>query len=233
MQQQILNLRLPASLTYGQWVRHIGVSEAQDRLALWLVHGGNLWISSPDVAGKTHLFHALKQEHAHLGLVSVAAKAEWPTMVLVRRWLVDLQDKAWWLLDVPAGPLDSVVGLALFHLIERAREMHRPLAVAWRCPPSALAPPELTSRLKAMPFQCMQPPQSDQDLRAIMLSVATAQQWEIDAAAIDILLTHLPRRLACLLKALDVLAARSLVERKRPSMAWVRKQLPLLQQFRS
>jgi len=228
--QQLLDLRLPDALAYGHWVRHAGVSEAQDRLALWLIYGGNLWIGSSEVAGKTHLLRSLAEEHRHLGLISVAAEAQVPAMVQVRRWLGRLQGKPWWLLDVAAGPLNTVTGLALFHLIERAREMHRPLAVAWRCPREELAPPELASRLKAMPYQSMRPPQSDHELRAVILSAAGARQWRIEPAVVDVLLTRLPRRLSTLLAALDCLEAWSLAERRRPNVAWVRGKLPQLQQ---
>lgn len=230
MRQQLLGLRLKPRYAYGEWVRHSGVSEAQNRLALWLVHGGSLWIDSTEAAGKTHLFHALGQEHRHVGLIAVSNDASGPAMIVMRQWLVHLQNKAWWMVDVPAGGLDAVVGVALFHLIERAREMHRPLAIAWRCATDELAPPELASRLRAMQRQGMVPPQSDAELGAVMRSIAASRQWHIGEGVVDMLLTHLPRSLSLLIEVLDFLEARSLAERKRMHAGWVRSQLPLLKQ---
>jgi len=212
--QQRLELRLPPHYHYGDWVRHGGVEAACARLALWLIEGGNLWLTSTDIAGKTHLLHALAAEHPALGVV--AADDELPAPQQVQQWLERLSPFPWWAVDLPAGPMPRPKGIALFHLFERAREQHRPLLLAWRGDAATL-PPELSSRLATMLRAEMAPPQSDGDLRAVLRSAAALRQWQLPDEAIDLLLRQLPRQLPELLAALDHLDRSSMEERQRPA----------------
>ena len=224
MRQQRLDWQLPGRSGTDAWVRHAGVETATNRLALWLVHGGRLWLSSEEVAGKSHLLSLLAAEHASLGLVSVHADASGQAMQWVRRWLVPLESKAFWAIDVQAGPLSQAQAFALFHLIERARDMRRPMVIAWRHP--GPLPPELESRLKGMMERVdMEAPRADADLHRIMRAVATSLQWEIPDAVLDLLLLHLPRRLDALPQMLRSLEADSLHQGKRLTLAWVRRWL--------
>lgn len=223
MRQQRLDWRLPAWSDSDAWVRHAGVEAATNRLALWLVHGGRLWLSSDMVAGKSHLLSLLAAEHAALGLISVDADAKGHALAWVRRWLVSLEPKPFWAVDVAAGALSQGQGIALFHLLERARDMRRPILIAWRDP--GAMPPELESRLRGMERVEMRAPHDDEDLRRIMRAVATSLQWEIPDAVLDILLVRLPRRLDALPSMLRSLESDSLRQGKRLSPAWVRRWL--------
>ncbi len=223
MRQQRLDWRFPAWSDSDAWVRHAGVEAATNRLALWLVHGGRLWLTSNEVAGKSHLLSLLAAEHASLGLISVGADEAGHALQWVRRWLVPLESKAFWAVDVEAGPLSQAQALALFHLLERARDMRRPMLIAWRDPGSM--PPELESRLKGMERVEMQAPRADAELRRIMRAVATSLQWEIPDAVLDTLLVRLPRRLDALPQMLRSLEADSLRQGKRLTPAWVRRWL--------
>lgn len=229
MRQQLLNLRLTPRYEYGAWVRHTGIESAHNRLALWLVHGGHLWLTSNTPAGKTHLLHALAQEHAYIGLVTPD-----PEMVhalkQVQIWLATLADRAYWMIDIEAGSMSATTYFALFHLMERAREMNRHILIAWRHEDACDVPPELGSRLASLERIEMRPPENDADLTAVLKSVATARQWNVDAAILTLMLTHLPRHLSAMIEVLEQLENSSLAERKRLTRAWVSKQIKGMRQ---
>jgi len=225
MQQQRLNYKIPVTYAYGRWVRHAGVEQACNRIALWLVRGGMLWLGSEEAAGKTHFLHALRAEHPHVGMV--LADSEAPAGQLVSRWLETLQPHACWLVDIPAGPVSRSQGLALFHLIERAREMNRPLLISWRCEEAALAPAELSSRLRMMERITMEAPKTDDELRSVMRSVAEGLQWQVKDSLLSLMLTRLPRNLPAQIDALTQLESASLEERQRITQAWAKEKLKL------
>lgn len=226
MQQQALNYTLPVRYEYGRWVRHEGVEQACSRIALWLVRGGTLWLASEEMAGKTHFLQALQEEYPHVGLIAVDNELQ-PSVRLVGNWLERLEPYANWIVDLPAGAVSRAHGLALFHLIERAREMNRPLLISWRCDESELAPPELSSRMRMMERALMQPPASDADLRAVLLAVAEGMQWQVKESLLSLMLNRLPRRLGDQVEALRQLELASLQDRQRITQAWAEKQLGL------
>jgi len=229
-QQQTLQLQIPVSFEYGDWIRHAGVEQACNRLALWLVHGGRIWLTSPAMSGKTHLLNVLQQEHSRMGLIQVPLQSDTPAIALVDAWLRQLRDKAFWAVDVNAGNVPINIGQALFHLLERARDMHRPLLLSWRPADQNSGPPELMSRLKGtMEYLPAEEPDSDEALRAVLESVARSRQWDIQPAALDTMLQWLPRRLDVLVPALLHLESTSLADRKkRLSQSWIRERLQLL-----
>lgn len=224
MHQQGLQLVLPPRYDYGLWVRHPGVELAASKLALWLIQGGRLWLTSDDMAGKTHLLHVLADEHRHLSVLTIDDRQA-PALRLVADWLDQLQDAAYWAIDIPAGPLPRATGTALFHLIERSREMNRPLAIAWRCPDSALEPPEMASRLRMFDRAILQTPVADQELLEILQSVAHSLQWEAPESLLKWMLRSLPRDLHSLVSALKHLDTASRGERGRITQAWAEQQL--------
>lgn len=226
MHQQRLNYKIPVSYEYGRWVRHAGVEGACSRIALWLVQGGALWLGSEDVAGKTHFLQAIKQEHPHAGLIYPDDRQA-PAASLVRSWIEALEPYAYWMVDLAAGPVDSSHGLALFHLIERAREMNRPLLISWRCNENDLAPPELSSRMRMMERVAMASPKRDQDLRAVMQAVAEGLQWQVKDSVLSLMLAQLPRSLPEQITALTQLESASLEERQRITQAWAKQKLNL------
>jgi chromosomal replication initiation ATPase DnaA len=230
MRQQLLNLTLPPDYGHRHWVRHAGVEAAQNRLALWMVHGGRLWLTSEAPAGKTHLLHALAAEHPALALLDIRPSDDAPARQ-VRDWLDALGGRAFWLADAPAGPMPRPTALALFHLMERAREMRRHLAVAWRGNPDAL-PPDCASRLKALERVDMAPPATDADLTAVLRAVAHARQWHVEDGVIATMLTHLPRDLNELVAALAAFERGSLAERKRLTRAWAARRIRAMHEQR-
>ncbi len=228
MQQQVLGLHLPPSYEYGNWVRHTGIETAHNRLALWLVHGGRLWLTSDTPAGKTHLLYALAKEHVQIGLVTPDPEAA-HALLQVQTWLRQLSGCVYWVIDIAAGPIPQSTAIALFHLLERAREMNRHLVIAWRNEDLTALPPELASRLTAMERISMYPPENDHDLISVLKSVTDVRQWTVDDATLQFILTHLPRHLHEIIHALQELENSSLAERKRLTRAWASKQIKNIQ----
>ncbi len=219
--QQTLGWTIEPRRDYGVWIRHAGVEEACNRLALWLVQGGMLRLTSRQPAGKSHLLAALAGEHPELGLVR--AEGRGGSVQLTEVWAERLEHRPFWAVDVPGGAIGRPVALALFHLIERARCLRRPMLVAWRA--EGAVPPELSSRLAAMDRVEMHPPGRDQDWVAVLSSMARARQWQLRPEVLATMLEWLPRRLPVMEQALDALDHRALAHRKRPSQAWMRRQL--------
>jgi len=225
MRQQLLDIDLPPSFAYAEWVRHSGVEAAQNRLALWLVNGGRLWLNSQAPAGKTHVAHVLADEYPYLGFISVHPDAAQTATRQVAKWIEALGNAAWWLLDVPAGPVPRATGIALFHLLERSREAQRPVALLWRNADFSDTPPELVTRLATLEQVDMHPPYSDIELTAVLQAVALSRQWQIDDAVIRLMLTHLPRDLETLLSAMAQMEKASLSECKRLTARWAGRQI--------
>ncbi|MDX8405696.1 MAG: hypothetical protein R8K50_06035 [Mariprofundus sp.] len=223
--QMRLALSLPERYDYGDWIHHDGVDEACNRVALWSVHGGSLWLRSQDPAGKTHLLRTLAREYSHCALLEVAADTgDQQAWELVQVWMEALEPASMWMLDVQPGPLTLPVAQALFHCVERARDLQRPLLLAWRGEIAEL-PPELSSRLLAMD-QCMLAAPSDDDvLLSILHSSAGRLQWEIRQQVLQTMLTYLPRQLDVLVPALRELERCSFEQHHRPGPAWLKQQL--------
>ena len=226
MKQQRLKFNIPVSYTYGNWIRHGGVESGCNRIALWLVQGGMLWLNSNSVAGKTHFLHALKREHPYVGLVVVEGVQE-PSIRLVERWVKQLEPSACWMVDLPAGPVSKACGLALFHLIERAREMNRSLLISWRCRDDELAPAELGSRMRMMEQAKMLLPSSDQEMKSIIYSVAEELQWNVKESVVSLMLSQLPRTIADQIDALKQLESAAFEDRRRITQAWAKEKLKL------
>lgn len=222
-------LRLPMDLSSGYdyrgWVRHAGVEAACNRLALWMVHGGCLWLNSESPAGKSHLLRLVAHEHPQCGLLHItdaaSGRAGWR---LAQQWAGALGGRAMWLLDVRAGPLSASVAYAIFHCLERARDQQRPLVIAWRGDLSA-CPPELSSRLSAMDVVKASPPAADDELLALLKASTGHLQWDIREQVLQSMLVYLPRRLDILLQALDELEQLSFEQQQKPAGAWLKQQL--------
>lgn len=220
-----LHLEIPANCTYGDWLRHAGVEDACNRMALWSVHGGRLWLKSELPAGKSHLLQTIAHDHAQCALLKIntdiARGAAWRQ---VQQWMKKLESHAMWILDVQAGALPLPVAHALFHCLERARDLQRPLVIAWRGNVDG-CPPELASRLRAMDAVMLAPPSEDSDLLALLRASASHMQWDIREQALQSMLTYLPRRLDILLAALRELESLSFEQKHKPGPAWLKQQL--------
>ncbi len=220
-----LKLPLPANYDYQNWLRHAGVEAACNRLALWTVHGGRIWLSSDRVAGKSHLLHSMAAEHPGIGLLNIACdKEQGASWHLVQQWMKALEDRSFWMIDIQAGAMPQSVAHALFHCLERARDMQRPIVVAWRGDVMTL-PPELSSRLLAMERVDLAPPHDDATLLQILDNNAGELQWDIRKQVMQSMLTYLPRDLDVLVSALRRLERLSFEQKQKPGPAWLKQQL--------
>jgi len=200
-EQQALSLPLPTQKHYGNWVRHAQVEDASGRLALWFVRGGFLWLSSTEVSGKSHFLQALGKENPHVALL----ECQYPivsSILQLKVWLDECEFKAYWVLDLPAGELPSACAYAVFHLIERAKEMNKSLLLCWRCEEKDMHPPELASRLLMMERVDMAAPSKDADLSKVLQSVLNTMQWDMKETVLPTLLQYVPRQLSVLLEAI-------------------------------
>jgi chromosomal replication initiation ATPase DnaA len=220
-----LQMDLPPAYDYGAWIRHAGVEEACNRLALWSVHGGNIWLASESSAGKTHLLRTFAADQAAVAMLDAPTdnqiRNSWQ---LAQQWMESLQGYKRWLIDVPAGAMAEPVALALFHLLERARDLQCSIVIAWRGEVDDL-PPELSSRLLAMEKINMAPPADDDVLLNVLRSSAGRLQWDIREQVLQAMLTYLPRQLDILVAALQALETLSFEQKHKPGPAWVKQQL--------
>ena len=200
--QQALKFALPVRKSYGSWVRHPQVEVACGRLALWLVRGGFLWLTSDEVAGKSHFVQALADEHPKAVMIDVQ-KGDGDSVEQLKTWLDGAGGSSHWMVDLPAGGLPQAKAFALFHLIERAREMQKGLLISWRIEEPELAPPELRSRMLMMEKVEMQAPFKDEDLELVLKSVLQTMQWDMKETVLPTLLKYLPRELSTLLEAIE------------------------------
>jgi len=224
-----LQMNLPPAYDYGAWIRHAGVEASCNRLALWSVHGGNIWLASESAAGKTHLLRTFAAEqasnHCSIAILDVLAdthaRNSWQ---LAQQWVESLQGCNHWLIDVPAGDIEQAVALALFHMLERARDLQCAVVIAWRGDVGHL-PPELSSRLLGMEKVDMAPPADDDVLLQILRTSAGDLQWDIREQVLQAMLTYLPRQLDVLVAALKALETMSFEQKHKPGPAWVKQQL--------
>lgn len=220
-----LQMDIPIKHDYGTWLRHAGVESACNHLALWSVHGGSIWLTSEDVAGKSHLLRTLAAEHGTTVMLDVLSDADHgSSWQLAQQWEKHLEGQQCWLVDVPAGEISEAIAHALFHLIERARDRQRAIVIAWRGD-VGLLPPELSSRLLAMEKVDMAPPASDDELLQILDASAGNLQWDIREQVLQAMLIYLPRQLDLLVGALKELEALSFEQKHKPGPAWVKQQL--------
>ncbi|MDQ7004465.1 MAG: glucose-inhibited division protein A [Ghiorsea sp.] len=203
-EQQMLPLPLPSKQDYGSWVQHVQVENAASRLALWLVRGGLLWLSSDEIAGKSHLINAVFREYPQVKFLKVDEKPL-SSVQQLKDWLGSCEHHVYWVLDLPAGKLSPALGYAVFHLIERAKNMNKSLLISWRCKVDDLQPPELSSRLLMFDGVYMSAPQHDEDLQKVLQSVLRNMQWDMKDTVLPVLLQYVPRELSALLDAIDQL----------------------------
>jgi len=222
-----LQMNLPPVYDYGTWIRHAGVENACNRLALWSVHGGTIWLASDSVAGKSHLLRTFAADQPSATLLEVNTKSVaklTDSGQLARQWMETLQEKSRWLIDVQAGAMPQSVAHALFHILERGRDLQCSVLIAWRGQAETL-PPELSSRLLAMEKTEMAPPADDDVLLQVLQASAGAMQWDIREQVLQAMLTYLPRQLDVLVVALNALETMSFEQKHKPGPAWVKQQL--------
>ena len=202
--QQALVLPLAVRKSYGSWVQHPQVEDACGRIALWLVRGGFLWLSSREVAGKSHFLQALAESHPQVSVIDAEA-CSGSSVQQLKTWLSSCEHSAYWVLDLPSGEQPLARAYAVFHLIERAKEMNRALLISWRCEEDELRPPELCSRLLMMERVDMAAPIHDEDLKKVLKSVLQTMQWDMKETVLPTLLHYVPRELSMLLESIKAL----------------------------
>ena len=220
--QPAFALTLPQILTHDGWINHHGVASAASALALWAMEGGEVWLRSEHVAGKSHLLQALAHECDGAALLSIVDCAMDDSAALSAVWLDALAQGSCWLIDIRAGRLSENMQLALFHLIERGRRNGVPLVVGWRCDDGLITRAELLTRLRSMQPLVMQPPVDDDDLIAVLTSELDRMQWKLNSSVLRYILTHGHRDLASLLGQLRDLHQHSLRQQCKPSLVNIR-----------
>ncbi|RME86832.1 MAG: hypothetical protein D6771_01245, partial [Zetaproteobacteria bacterium] len=131
------------------------------------------------------------------------------------------ESKRFWLIDVQPEAGTSEAMQAFFWL-ERARARRVSVLIAARESTVKIAPPELASRVRAMPCAVMRPPPDDAELKAVLRAELARRQWEAPELLLDQLLKRAPRTLEAQLALLDALDRLAIAERvRRITNRWV------------
>ncbi len=165
------------------------------------------WPASPDDAhalalvgppgsGKTHLAEIWRLEHDALKCTPADLAVDTVPTLLSRGGLV--------LEDMPGAALDET---ALFHLLNLARQEGAFVLFTAEGSPATwpVGLPDLKSRLAAMPFVELEPPDDDL-LRAVLVKLFADRQLRVDEKVIAYLLPRMERSLSAaqrLVAALD------------------------------
>jgi chromosomal replication initiation ATPase DnaA len=185
------------------------LSGPSNAVALALVDAWPDWshrtvmLTGPEGSGKSHLA-AIWAQAAGARLIAARAleEANVPAALATGALVVE---------DIAAGSFEE---RALFHLLNLAREQEAFVMLTARTPPTTLAIPDLSSRLKALPVAAIAPP-DDGLLRAVLLKLFSDRQLAVDEALLGYVGTRIERSFAAaraLVARLDAEAMR----RKRP-----------------
>jgi chromosomal replication initiation ATPase DnaA len=157
----------------------------------------------PEGSGKSHLA-AIWAQAAGARLIAARAleEASVPAALATGALVVE---------DLAAGSFEE---RALFHLLNLAREQEAFVMLTARTPPTTLAIPDLSSRLKALPVAAIAPP-DDGLLRALLLKLFSDRQLAVDEALLGYVGTRIERSFAAA-RALVALLDAEAMRRKRP-----------------
>jgi len=160
-------------------------------------------LTGPEGSGKSHLA-AIWAHAAGARLIAARAleEASVPAALATGALVVE---------DLAAGSFEE---RALFHLLNLAREQEAFVMLTARTPPTTLAIPDLSSRLKAVPVVTMAPP-DDTLLRAVLLKLFCDRQLAVDEALLGYVGTRIERSFAAA-RALVALLDAEAMRRKRP-----------------
>jgi chromosomal replication initiation ATPase DnaA len=185
------------------------LSGPSNAVALALVDAWPDWshrtvmLTGPEGSGKSHLATIWAQAAgARLIAARALEEANVPAALATGALVVE---------DIAAGSFEE---RALFHLLNLAREQEAFVMLTARTPPTTLAIPDLSSRLKALPVAAIAPP-DDGLLRAVLLKLFSDRQLAVDEALLGYVGTRIERSFAAaraLVARLDAEAMR----RKRP-----------------
>ncbi|HEU4358022.1 MAG TPA: chromosomal replication initiator DnaA [Xanthobacteraceae bacterium] len=185
------------------------LSGPSNAVALALVDAWPDWshrtvmLTGPEGSGKSHLA-AIWAQAAGARLIAARAleEASVPAALATGALVVE---------DLAAGSFEE---RALFHLLNLAREQEAFVMLTARTPPTTLAIPDLSSRLKALPVAAIAPP-DDGLLRAVLLKLFSDRQLAVDEALLGYVGTRIERSFAAA-RALVALLDAEAMRRKRP-----------------
>ena len=185
------------------------LSGPSNAVALALVDAWPDWshrtvmLTGPEGSGKSHLA-AIWAQAAGARLIAARAleEASVPAALATGALVVE---------DLAAGSFEE---RALFHLLNLAREQEAFVMLTARTPPTPLAIPDLSSRLKALPVAAIAPP-DDGLLRAVLLKLFSDRQLAVDEALLGYVGTRIERSFAAA-RALVALLDAEAMRRKRP-----------------
>lgn len=185
------------------------LSGPSNAVALALVDAWPDWshrtvmLTGPEGSGKSHLA-AIWAQAAGARLIAARAleEASVPAALATGALVVE---------DLAAGSFEE---RALFHLLNLAREQEAFVMLTARTPPTTLAIPDLSSRLKALPVAAIAPP-DDGLLRALLLKLFSDRQLAVDEALLGYVGTRIERSFAAA-RALVALLDAEAMRRKRP-----------------
>ncbi len=224
VKQQLLPYQVEPNYSYGYWVSHAGVHDTETALARCLNEGGFFWFTSEQVAGKSHFLKALSDDHENMQLISVPQDIDDVSATdLVQYWLEELLDYDVWAIDLYAGAMPRTVALALYHLIERAKSLHKGFILSWRADGFDDLPPEFSSRLQACEPYILHQPVDESVLKQILCSIAEARQWSLDEQTLSLMIHRLQRSLPSLLHALQCMERESMRKHRKMNIAWARQ----------
>jgi chromosomal replication initiation ATPase DnaA len=185
------------------------LSGPSNAVALALVDAWPDWshrtvmLTGPEGSGKSHLA-AIWAQAAGARLIAARAleEASVPAALATGALVVE---------DLAAGSFEE---RALFHLLNLAGEQEAFVMLTARTPPTTLAIPDLSSRLKALPVAAIAPP-DDGLLRAVLLKLFSDRQLAVDEALLGYVGTRIERSFAAA-RALVALLDAEAMRRKRP-----------------
>jgi chromosomal replication initiation ATPase DnaA len=159
----------------------------------------------PEGAGKSHLAAIWAKAAGARSIASNAIAAASLPLALATGALVieDLRP-------------DACEDVALFHLLNLAREQGGYLLITARTPPSGWTVPlrDLASRLRALPVVALAPP-DEALLRAVLVKLFTDRQLDVDDDLLTFLLTRIERSVAGARAAVAALDREALGQRRR------------------
>ena len=177
-----------------------------------------LALVGPPGSGKTHLAEIWRLEHDALRATPAELEVEAVPTLLSRGALV--------LEDMPGRHLDET---ALFHLLNMARQEGANVLLTTTTSPATwpVALPDLRSRLAALPFVEIGPP-DDELLRAVLVKLFADRQLLVGDEVVSYLLLRMERSLTAAQELVAALDKAALSERRRitrPLAARVLKEL--------
>lgn len=216
-----LVLDLPHRTALGASDFLVGPSNAQaveaiDRWPDWPTHA--LLLVGPAGAGKSHLVNVWRERSC--GTIARARDLDDAAVAaLARERALAIED-----IDrcAAAPPGEATVERILFHLLNLTREQATSVLLTSRLPPGEIEArlPDLRSRLRAMPFVTLDPP-DDALLSGLLVKLFSDRQLRIEPSVITFLLRHMERTTAMAYRVVSAVDERALATRRRVSRTLV------------